>query len=67
MNLLDANAIARHHGIDELRQALDASAPQPKARGIKFTRTSTTVIMATKYPPLRAVVGGYLYECKSAL
>lgn len=62
MNLLDANAIARHHGIDQLRQTLDAPVPQPKARGIKFTRTSTNVIMATKYPPLRAVVPGYLYE-----
>lgn len=62
MNSLDANAIAREQGIDELRQALDAPAPHPKPRGIKFTRTSTNVIMATKYPPLRAIVPGYLYE-----
>ena len=34
----------------------------PSPRRIKFTRTSTNVIMATKYPPLRAVVPGYLYE-----
>jgi hypothetical protein len=40
------------------RQATD---PKPKLR-IKFERTSTNVIMATKYPPLRAVVPGYLYE-----
>jgi hypothetical protein len=29
---------------------------------IKFERTSTTTIMSTRYPPLRAVVAGYLYE-----
>jgi hypothetical protein len=28
----------------------------------KFSRTSTNTIMATKYPPLRAIVAGYLYE-----
>jgi hypothetical protein len=33
----------------------------------KFQRTSTNVIMATKYPPLRAVVPGYLYEGFSVL
>lgn len=37
-----------------------AAAPTPR-RG-KFERTSTTTIMATKYPPLRAVVPGYLFE-----
>ena len=31
-------------------------------RGIKFERTSTTTIMSTRYPPLRAIVAGYLYE-----
>jgi AAA domain len=62
MKPVDANAIAREQGIDHLRQALDAPVLQPKARRIKFTRTSTNVIMATKYPPLRAVVPGYLYE-----
>ena len=40
------------------RQATD---PRPKPR-IKFERTSTNVILATVYPPLRAVVPGYLYE-----
>jgi hypothetical protein len=34
----------------------------PPTRRIMFQRTSTNVIMATKYPPLRAVVAGYLYE-----
>jgi hypothetical protein len=28
----------------------------------KFERTSTTTIMATRYPPPRAIVAGYLYE-----
>ena len=45
------------------RDALPTSdKPSPPNRRIKFTRTSTNVIMATKYPPLRAVVPGYLYE-----
>lgn len=33
-----------------------------RARRIMFQRTSTNVIMATRYPPLRAVVAGYVYE-----
>jgi AAA domain len=38
--------------------------PRPsRHRGrVKFERTSTTTIMSTKYPPLRAIVAGYLYE-----
>jgi hypothetical protein len=69
---LDANAIAREHGPDALRDILDVSggmvgaAEKPissqRPRRIKFKRTSTNVIMATKYPPLRAIVQGYLYE-----
>jgi hypothetical protein len=42
-------------------QARQTTDPKPKRR-IMFQRTSTNVIMATKYPPLRAVVAGYLYE-----
>jgi hypothetical protein len=45
----------------EAAQARQATDPKPKRR-IMFQRTSTNVIMATKYPPLRAVVSGYLYE-----
>ena len=35
--------------------------PQRRPR-ITFERTNTVTIMATRYPPLRAVVAGYLYE-----
>jgi AAA domain len=45
----------------EAAMARRAADPKPKPR-IKFERTSTNVIMATKYPPLRAVVPGYVYE-----
>ncbi len=45
----------------EASHARQAAEPKPRPR-IKFERTSTNVIMATKYPPLRAVVPGYLYE-----
>jgi hypothetical protein len=45
----------------EAAQGRQATDPKP-ARRIKFKRTSTNVIMATKYPPLRAVVPGYLFE-----
>jgi hypothetical protein len=41
--------------------------PSPAPRRIMFQRTSTNVIMATKYPPLRAVVPGYLFEGFSVL
>jgi hypothetical protein len=34
----------------------------PVLSRIKFERTSTTTIMSTRYPPLRAIVAGYLYE-----
>src|SRR5258706_8802654 len=47
----------------------DDPQPEPVAveivkphRGIKFERTNTTTIMATRYPRLRAIVAGYLYE-----
>ncbi|WP_051677388.1 AAA family ATPase [Bradyrhizobium sp. URHD0069] len=60
MKPLDANAIASEQGIDVLHQALDAPVLRPSAR--RFTRTSTNVIMATTYPPLRSVVPGYVYE-----
>jgi hypothetical protein len=36
--------------------------PSQRQRRIKFERTSTTTIMAMRYPPLRAIVAGYLYE-----
>lgn len=45
----------------EAARARQATNPKPKPR-IKFERTSTNVIMATRYPPLRAVVPGYVYE-----
>lgn len=45
----------------EAAQSRLTVSPKPRAR-IKFERTSTNIIMATKYPPLRAVVPGYLYE-----
>lgn len=38
-----------------------ASAP-PRRPRITFKRTSTNVIMATTYPPLRPIVPGYVYE-----
>src|SRR5437899_163733 len=41
--------------------ACDA-AQTKRVRNIKFKRTNTDTIMATKYPPLRAIVPGYLYE-----
>jgi hypothetical protein len=45
----------------EARQRQTAEQPKAKPR-IRFERTSTNVIMATRYPPLREVVPGYLYE-----
>ncbi|MDB5566833.1 MAG: hypothetical protein JWP84_3399 [Tardiphaga sp.] len=42
--------------------SIDAAAPPARRPRIQFKRTSTNVIMATKYPPLRTVVPGYLYE-----
>jgi AAA domain len=38
-----------------------AADPKPKPR-IKFARTRTNSIMNTKFPPLRAVVPGYVFE-----
>jgi hypothetical protein len=40
----------------------DNPTPSQRRPRIKFERTSTTTIMATRYPPLRAIVTGYLYE-----
>src|SRR5215212_6711137 len=42
----------------------DAPLPRlaPMQPRVVFERTSTTTIMATRYPPLRAIVPGYLYE-----
>ena len=58
-------------GLDAVQAALSAfgddQQPLTGARRIMFQRTSTNVIMATKYPPLRAVVPGYLYEGFSVL
>jgi hypothetical protein len=63
--MTDANSIHQEHGIDHLRTVLDSAPPPirlaPVPR-VKFERTSTTKIMSTRYPPLRAVVAGYLYE-----
>jgi hypothetical protein len=42
-------------------------APIKPIRGVKFKRTNTDAIMATKYPALRAIVPGYLYEGFSVL
>jgi hypothetical protein len=76
---LDANAIAREHGHGVLRDILDVSVPlkptgqspfllpSQRQRRTKFERTSTIKIMSTKYPPLRAIVPGYLYEGFSVL
>jgi hypothetical protein len=36
--------------------------PMPVRQRVMFERTSTTTIMSTRYPPLRAIVPGYLYE-----
>lgn len=49
---------------DRANRPATVETPQPSQRRsrIKFERTSTTTIMATRYPPLRAVVAGYLYE-----
>jgi hypothetical protein len=70
---LDANAIAREHGHDVLRDILDVSIPiarlassgfgpaQRRSR-IKFERTSTNTIMSTKYPPIKWVIPGYVSE-----
>jgi AAA domain len=63
--MLDANAIAREQGNDALRDIIDVSVVplRPKVRPrVMFERTSTTTIMSTRYPPLRAIVPGYLYE-----
>src|SRR5216683_1607246 len=64
--MTDANSIHREHGIDHLRAVLDSAPPPirlaPVRPRVKFERTSTTTIMSTRYPPLRAVVAGYLYE-----
>src|SRR4051794_11535495 len=38
----------------------------PSLRG-KFSRVSTTKLMETKFPPLRSIVPGYLYEGFSVL
>src|SRR4051794_13953526 len=42
----------------------DSSSRQllPVRPRLVFERTSTTTIMSTRYPPLRAIVPGYLYE-----
>jgi hypothetical protein len=62
----DVNTIHREHGVDRLRAVLDSALPpvglSPVRPRVKFERTNTDVIMATKYPPLRAIVEGYLYE-----
>ena len=64
--MTDANSIHREHGIDHLRAVLDLAPPPirlaPVRSRVKFERTSTTTIMSTRYPPLRAIVAGYLYE-----
>jgi AAA domain len=50
-------------------QAAKASwlAAQDRSSPGKFKRTNTNILMARKYPPLRAVVPGYLYEGFSVL
>lgn len=67
--MTDANSILMSDGADRLRSVLDAppaavekpitSSPR---RRIQFRRTSTNVILATVYPPLKVIVDGYLYE-----
>jgi hypothetical protein len=49
---------------DDPHSLIDVVAPSALQRRprIKFERTSTTTILATRYPPLRAIVAGYLYE-----
>ncbi|MBR1153147.1 AAA family ATPase [Bradyrhizobium sp. JYMT SZCCT0428] len=59
-------------GRDAVQKALgpfgDDAPSQPAAvRRVMFQRTGTNVIMATKFPPLRAIVPGYLYEGFTAL
>src|SRR5216683_510416 len=46
----------------EATMARRAADPKPTKPRIKFARTRTNSIMNTKFPPLRAVVPGYLYE-----
>ena len=52
------------HGAASIQEAMapfgDVGIAPPARR--MFQRTSTNVLMATKYPSLRAVVSGYLYE-----
>jgi hypothetical protein len=49
---------------DEPHSTSDVGIPLASQRRpqIKFERTSTTTIMSTRYPPLRAIVPGYVYE-----
>lgn len=47
---------------ESLSDAPSIIAPAKPIRGIKFKRTNTDAIMATKFPAQRAIVPGYLYE-----
>jgi hypothetical protein len=60
-DILDISVVPLRLAASEKASA-EISPPSQRRRRIKFERTSTTTIMSTKYPPLRAIVPGYLYE-----
>ena len=60
-DILDVSVVPLRLAASE-KVGAEISPPLQRRRRIKFERTSTTTIMSTRYPPLRAIVPGYLYE-----